>query len=812
MKNKFGIMALGAVLALDMGAAPADLILGCNEQDLTSYARDGFHAFVSKADFSKTATCDNPARGFRLDDQDALKIIEQQRKLLAHELEAAEKTGVALCLSTDEVKFPAAVWDVLRKAAPDPQHPERVDLTSDLFWEFYRVKYREVLARMPACAKYVMVRTGENYPTAIKGFNGQTVCIGGDRSSPDYARDMARLINETRRLVVDEFGRMLVWRTWDLGNEGFHANTNVYDRVMSGVTNRTGLVMAIKFVQTDYWSYNDFNPCIARDPANKLIEFQSCREYEGKGVYPNYVGELHGAALRRLAADPRVIGTWLWGDHAGGSGGPYCETDVWQRMNLETSLELIHHPERDPRRVLLAWCRRRFGEVAAPGVTKALLKTHECVEKMLYVGEFAKNHRGWKPHLNITRDDSIGGGKFREMEHIYAEVKENLGPVFREKEEALRLAGNLRNAFEAQKEAIVSAKGEETYKLSLTGFIYLERLCDVFRLYIQGYFSYLRWKETLSEGDRVRAERTLQQWKRTWEAYQRDIPNLPGRPTPYQSRTNFKTPEGGMEEICLAAIKDLSHGPDPVAKLRARPTDDVEGVLRSAGRLPLPQNPINVLVLGDSLSDRSRGANHIDMLATAFDRSVRGHATVYNYAIGGDDITRVLSRLQGEKSVFAPDRYYGLADRHYDWAIVFLGHNDTKAPSTTNYRKPIVPPAEQETAYLKVMAKLRELGVTRIILISSASSDEKTCAENAKKYGDKPHNRFGMHEHQEAFNRVLKKLAAKPDVEYVDLYTPMKACADKSALFVPGDGVHLSEAGFAFVGQVLLNHFKSSGK
>ena len=123
-----------------------------------------------------------------------------------------------------------------------------------------------------------------------------------------------------------------------------------------------------------------------------------------------------------------------------------------------------------------------------------------------------------------------------------------------------------------------------------------------------------------------------------------------------------------------------------------------------------------------------------------------------------------------------------------------------------------MPPAEQETAYLKVMAKLRELGVTRIVLISSASSDEKTCAENAKKYGDKPHNRFGMHEHQEAFNRVLKKLAAKPDVEYVDLYTPMKTYADKSTLFVPGDGVHLSEAGFAFVGQVLLNHFKSSGK
>ena len=49
---------------------------------------------------------------------------------------------------------------------------------------------------------------------------------------------MQHLINETRKVVVDEFGRTLIWRTWDLDNEGFHASNAVYDGILAGIENR----------------------------------------------------------------------------------------------------------------------------------------------------------------------------------------------------------------------------------------------------------------------------------------------------------------------------------------------------------------------------------------------------------------------------------------------------------------------------------------------------------------------------------------------------------------------------------------------
>jgi lysophospholipase L1-like esterase len=53
---------------------------------------------------------------------------------------------------------------------------------------------------------------------------------------------------------------------------------------------------------------------------------------------------------------------------------------------------------------------------------------------------------------------------------------------------------------------------------------------------------------------------------------------------------------------------------------------------------------------------------------------------------------------------------------------------------------------------------------------------------------------------------VLMPLAAKdPVVEYLDIYTPMKAHPGKQTLFRP-DGVHLSAKGHAFVADIEFAH------
>lgn len=553
------VLVLVLALAVSVvSARPADFLMSDKARDPAQYVRDGIDTYVAGGDISKIALFTASELGVSVTNDDSRAEIERNRKILAREGERAMKAGLSLCVGTDEAKYPVDVWNHLKRVAPDPNQRGRVDFASEKFWEFHRAKYREIMRTLPSCVQYVMVRTGENYPDAVKGFSGQTVAVRGRRGPETaYARDMARFINETRRVVVDEFGKTLIWRTWDLGNEGFHADTNVYARVMAGVTNRVGLIMAIKFVQTDYWSYNDFNPCIELDAAKKLIEFQSCREYEGKSVYPNWVGRLHGAALKRLATNPCIVGSWLWGDHAGGSGGPFSQTDVWQRLNYETSLTLIRHPEWEPDQVLRDWCAARFGTAAADTVAAALSRSHETVEKMLYVGVFACAHKGWKPHLNITRDDSIGGGKNHEMDTIYGEVKDRLVDVFREKDEAVAEARAMRERFESARAAIVSAKGEDCYQTSLTGFIYLERLAQVFQTYIKGYFLFCRWRDDRTEFNLQAARTAIAEWRAAWESYQREIPRLPAAPTPYQSRHDSRTPDGGMADVMEKAAAEI---------------------------------------------------------------------------------------------------------------------------------------------------------------------------------------------------------------------------------------------------------------
>ena len=65
-------------------------------------------------------------------------------------------------------------------------------------------------------------------------------------------------------------------------------------------------------------------------------------------------------------------------------------------------------------------------------------------------------------------------------------------------------------------------------------------------------------------------------------------------------------------------------------------------------------------------------------------------------------------------------------------------------------------------------------------------------------------NLFGMPKHVEKFNEVLQELSRELNTKYLDIYNPMKNHADKASLFYPTDGVHLSEAGHAFVADAIM--------
>ncbi|MBQ6471255.1 MAG: hypothetical protein IJJ33_04670 [Victivallales bacterium] len=226
------------------------------------------------------------------------------------------------------------------------------------------------------------------------------------------------------------------------------------------------------------------------------------------------------------------------------------------------------------------------------------------------------------------------------------------------------------------------------------------------------------------------------------------------------------------------------------------------------------EKPVKALYLGDSLTHYDLGHNHVDKVEYFLDKVMPGKFDACNYACGGDDISRVLDRLAGKGTGRWKNRYHDIWSRNYDWAFVFLGHNDTKASSANDFRIPAIPPEKQRELYLRLFAELRQRGIRRIVLISSTSSDFAVCKANSDKIGSsRVHNRFGAPEHLEAFNRTLQELAKdQPGIEYLDIYTEMKDMPDKSTLLRPSDGVHLSDAGHDYVALCVLRFLGKGAK
>lgn len=540
---------------------PFEILLGSGEKEPDRYREYGYTAAVL-GNFTQLATYEEIAPGILGPDTPLRRQIEKNRSEFRQRLRQARALGLKACLITDEILLPTAIVDHFAGRITAADDAKKVDLGREEFWEVYRAKYREVLREFPEIA-FVMVRTGENYSYLLDGYSGQLIAepIAVRERSDAYIRNMQRLIRETRRIVVDEFGRKLIWRTWDMGNYGFHANPAVYDRVLAGVNERDGLIFSVKFTQTDYWRYNDFNPNIGRGGVDQIVEFQCAREYEGKGAFANYLGEEHAEAMRRASA-LGVKGVCIW-NFGGGWGGPHLKSDRWVRLNIETTAALARNPHLSPRALAQAWAEKEFGRRAASKVADLLLQSDDCVRAFRYIAPYARKHPGWLPSRNIMRDDIIRGEKVLGGEGglrlLYEGSREQLDEALAEKQEAAACATRLREGFESLREAIVAERGERLYREALHSFRYLEALARVMAHYIGGMFLYYRWEEAGGEETARKALKELRAWRRAWDVYRNDIPKLEGVATLYRSQNSQRDGdvEGAMASTCELALTRL---------------------------------------------------------------------------------------------------------------------------------------------------------------------------------------------------------------------------------------------------------------
>jgi hypothetical protein len=547
----------------DATHAGPQIRMGSGEKDLARYRQYGYNA-AELGTFTGLATFEKAAPGALQPGSALRSAIDRSRRKAREEMREAKELGLAPCYNTDEILLPTAVLESLGKRITLDNDPKRIDLNKDAFWDLYREKYREVLRDFPEIA-YVQVRTGENYSFLTDGYTGQLIAeeTSATQRSDTYIRNMQRLINETRKVVVDEFGRKLIWRTWDLGAHGFHANPAVYDRIVAGIPNRKGLILSVKFTRGDFWSYMEFNPTVGRDGVDQIIEFQCAREYEGKGAYPNYLGEVHAEALRRARA-LGAKGVSIW-DFGGGWGGPFLKSDRWVRLNIEATAKLAENPDLSPRELAEEWAAKEFGKQAAPRVADMLMLSAGCVRQFLYIAPYARQHQGWLSSGNLTRDDIIRGQKVIRghdgLRSMYEETRNDLNEVLEEKSRAMALASRMRVMFESARNAIVAERGEQVYNDALGTLRYMESLAIVMSRYVRGMYLYYTWQDTKDPERASQARTELLAWKEEWQLYRTEIPKLGGAASLYRSANDQPKAEDkqdAMEDTCEKALSVLA--------------------------------------------------------------------------------------------------------------------------------------------------------------------------------------------------------------------------------------------------------------
>lgn len=221
-----------------------------------------------------------------------------------------------------------------------------------------------------------------------------------------------------------------------------------------------------------------------------------------------------------------------------------------------------------------------------------------------------------------------------------------------------------------------------------------------------------------------------------------------------------------------------------------------------AGQLRLGA-PLRLLFIGDSLTDFDRGYNSLDKLEFWLNRSNPGLFSCRNAAVRGDYILRVEERLLGKKA-FQQQVYDDMFGAEYDLICIWLGHNDTRTDSKDGFKQPLVPPAEQEAAYRRVVAHIRERSQAPIMLVAPSPSNEAVFLDRvAKMPADGRVIMFGKGEFVREFDAVLRRLAGELQLEYLDMHGAMSAYPALPALY-QADGVHLSEVGHRFAARQLL--------
>ncbi|MDY0910488.1 hypothetical protein [Microbacterium sp. CFBP9034] len=299
----------------------------------------------------------------------------------------ADELGMDVFLRTDMLTLTTPLEDYLvdRFGSLDTENPA--------LWDVYAAGLDELYASEPALDG-ILIRIGEA---------GQVYDVEGW----DYYSQLAvrtptavRAMLETLSAQAEASDREVIFRTWSVGVGAvgdMHTNPASYEAVLGGIDS-PALIVSTKYTLGDFYSWLPLNDTLEQGAQRRIVEFQSRREFEDFGAFPNDLGREYQYALQTLlAANDNIEGVWVWTQDGGPwRAGPmtlYLKAGFWQLYELDTVVAsaLARDPETDVADVTAGWARQWFSDDPATvaAIVEAMGLSREAIEQGLYIEAFA---------------------------------------------------------------------------------------------------------------------------------------------------------------------------------------------------------------------------------------------------------------------------------------------------------------------------------------------------------------------------------------------------------------------------------------
>ncbi|MFK4790398.1 hypothetical protein [Microbacterium sp. ZW T5_56] len=300
----------------------------------------------------------------------------------------AAELGVKVFLRTDMLTLTEPLEQYLRERFGS------LDVANPELWEVYTAALDELYEAAPALDG-VLIRIGE--AGRIYDLPGWDYYSALAVTTVDGVRAMLTALTGQ----AEESGREVIFRTWSVGVGAvgdMHTNVNSYDEVLSGIDSRA-LIVSTKYTLGDFYSWLPLNDTLLGGEQRRIVEFQSRREFENNGAFPNDLGAEYQWALQRLlAGNPRIEGVWVWEQDGGPwRAGPMIlvqKAGFWQLADLNSRLavRLARDPDTDPSAITAGWARQWFSDdpdtVAA--IVQAMTLSRDAIKTGMYIEPFAE--------------------------------------------------------------------------------------------------------------------------------------------------------------------------------------------------------------------------------------------------------------------------------------------------------------------------------------------------------------------------------------------------------------------------------------